>query len=64
MDRRVWWATVRGIAKNQTRLSGLTLPHTFSFCFTDYTKAFDCVDHSKLWTILKEMGILDQLNTS
>ena len=31
------------------------------FCFTDYAKAFDCVDHSKLWTILKEMGIPDHL---
>ena len=29
------------------------------FCFTDYIKAFDCVDHSKLWKILKEMGISD-----
>ena len=28
-----------------------------SFCFTDYTKASDCVDHTKLWKILKEMGI-------
>ena len=28
-----------------------------SFCFIDYAKAFDCVDHSKLWKILKEMGI-------
>ena len=27
------------------------------FCFIDYTKAFDCVDHNKLWTILKEMGL-------
>ena len=27
------------------------------FCFIDYTKAFDCVDHNKLWKILKEMGI-------
>ena len=31
------------------------------FCFTDYTKAFDCVDHHKLWKILKEMGIPDHL---
>ena len=31
------------------------------FCFTDYAKAFDCVDHSKLWKILKEMGIPDHL---
>jgi len=30
-------------------------------CFIDYTKAFDCVDHSKLWKILKEMGIPDNL---
>ena len=29
--------------------------------FTDYTKAFDCVDHNKLWKILKEMGIPDHL---
>ena len=27
------------------------------FCFTDYTKAFDCVDQNKLWKILQEMGI-------
>ena len=31
------------------------------FCFVDYTKAFDCVDHDKLWKILKEMGIPDHL---
>src|SRR5574342_21615 len=31
------------------------------FCFIDYTKAFDCVDYNKLWKILKEMGIPDQL---
>ena len=31
------------------------------FCFTDYAKAFDYVDHNKLWKILQEMGILDQL---
>ena len=30
-----------------------------NFCFLDYAKAFDCVDHSKLWKILKEMGIQD-----
>ena len=29
------------------------------FCFTDYTKAFDCVDHNKLWKILQKMGIPD-----
>ena len=31
------------------------------FCFTDYTKAFDCVNHNKLWKILQEMGIPDHL---
>ena len=31
------------------------------FCFIDYDKAFDCVDHNKLWKILKEMGISDHL---
>ena len=30
-------------------------------CFIDYAKAFDCVDHNKLWKILKEMGIPDNL---
>ena len=31
------------------------------FCFIDYARAFDCVDHNKLWKILKEMGIPDHL---
>ena len=31
------------------------------FCFIDYAKAFDCVDHNKVWKILKEMGIPDLL---
>ena len=31
------------------------------FCFMDYAKAFNCVDHNKLWKILKEMGIPDHL---
>ena len=31
------------------------------FCFIDYAKAFDCVDHIKLWKILKEMGVSDHL---
>ena len=31
------------------------------FCFIDYTKAFDCVDHSKLWEILRQMDIPDHL---
>ena len=31
------------------------------FCFIDYAKVFDCVDHKKLWKIVKEMGIPDHL---
>ena len=34
------------------------------YCFTDYAKAFDCVDHSKLWKILQEMGIPSTLPAS
>ena len=33
------------------------VPKNIYFCFIDYGKAFDCVDHSKLWKILQEMGI-------
>ena len=31
------------------------------FCFIDYTKAFGCVDHNKLWKILQKMGVSDHL---
>ena len=34
---------------------------TIYFYLIDYAKAFDCVDHNKLWTILKEMGVPDHL---
>ena len=34
---------------------------SINFCFIDYAKAFDCVDHNKLWKILKEIGIPDHL---
>ena len=34
------------------------------FCFIDYAKAFNCVDHNKLWKILKEMGIPENLTAS
>ena len=37
------------------------VPEKIYFCFIDYAKAFDCVDHNKLWKILKEMGIPDHL---
>ena len=35
-----------------------------NICFIDYTKAFDCVDHNKLWKILKEMGIATTIPAS
>ena len=37
------------------------VPKNIYFCFIDYTKAFSCVDHNKLWKILQEMGIPDHL---
>ena len=37
------------------------VPENVYFCFTDYVKAFDCVNYNKLWKILKEMGIPDHL---
>ena len=45
----------------ESKLPTLTGSKNIYFCFTDYAKAFDCVDHNKLWKILKEMGIQDQL---
>ena len=39
----------------------LPLVQTIYFCFIHYAKAFDCVNHNKLWKILKEMGIPDYL---
>ena len=37
------------------------VPKNIYFCFIDYAKTFDCVDHQKLWEILQEMGIPDHL---
>src|SRR5574337_1092447 len=37
------------------------VPENIYFCFIDYAKAFDCMDHNKLWKILKEKGIPDHL---
>ena len=37
------------------------LQKNFYFCFIDYVKAFDCVDHNKLWKILRELETLDHL---
>jgi len=37
------------------------IPENIYFCFSDYARSFDCVDHNKLWKILQEMGIPDYL---
>ena len=42
-------------------LKSKRVPENHLLCFIDYAKAFDCVDHNKLWKILKEMGIPDHL---
>ena len=49
-------AKIRWIIKKLTEFQ-----KNIYFCFIDYTKAFDCVHHNKLWKILKEMGIPDHL---
>ena len=49
-------ANIRWIIKNAREFQ-----KNIYFCFIDYAKAFDCVDHNKLWKILKEMGIPDHM---
>ena len=44
-----------------TSLKKQQLQENTYFCFIDYSKAFDCMDHNKLWKILKDMGIPDHL---
>ena len=74
--RMDWWnlLAVQGTLKSllqhhSSKASILWLDHrkvrefqkNIYFCFIDYAKAFDCVDHNKLWKILQEMGIPDHL---
>ena len=54
---RVQIANIRSIIEKATEFKKNTY-----FCFIDYVKAFDCVDHNKLWKILKEMRIPDHLS--
>ena len=49
-------ANIRWIMEKATEIK-----NNIYFCFLDYATAFDCVDHNKLWKILKEMGIPDHL---
>ena len=52
----MWFANIRWIIEKAREFQ-----KNIYFCFIDYAKAFDCVDHNKLWKILKEMGIPDHL---
>ena len=62
-------AAVYGVAQSRTRLKRLSsssrkareFQKNIYFCFINYAKAFDCVDHNKLWKTLQEMGIPDHL---
>ena len=54
----------QGLLQTYKRKIKQNQPHEFFsiyFCFIDYAKAFDCVDHNKMWKNIKEMGIPDHL---
>ena len=55
-EPEIKWPTFVGSLKKQE-----SSRKNICFCFVDYTKAFDCVDHNKLWKILQEMGIPNHL---
>ena len=55
-DPEIKWPTSTGSLKTAREFQ-----KNIYFCFIDYVKAFDCVDHKKLWKILKEMGIPEHL---
>ena len=55
-EREIKWPTSAGSSKKQE-----SSRKNIYFCFIDYAKDFDCVDHNKLWKILKDMGIPDHL---
>ena len=55
-EPEIKWPTSVGLSKKAREFQ-----KNIYFCFTDYTKAFDCVAHNKLWKVLKEMGIPDHL---
>ena len=65
-DVQAWFRKGRGSRDQITNTCWITVKakefqKNIYFCFIDYTKAFDCVDHNKLWKTLKEMGIPDHL---
>ena len=56
-----WFEMLKSIIKFIESKTQVEFQKNSYFCFIDYAKACDCVDHNKLWKILKEMGIPDQL---
>ena len=65
-DVQAWFRKVRGTRDQVVNICWLVekareFQKNICFFFIDYAKAFDCVDHNKLWKILKEMGIPDHL---
>ena len=65
-DAQVGFTKGRGIRDQITNIRWIIqkareFQKNIYFCFIDYAKAFDCVDHNKLWEILQEMGISDHL---
>ena len=57
-EQEIKWPTSAGSSKKAREFQ-----KRIYFCFIDYAKAFDCVDHNKLWKILQEMGIPDHLTS-
>ena len=57
----ICWIIEKAREFQKTSTSALLTSKNIHFCFIDYAKAFDCVDHNQLCTILKEMGIPDHL---
>ena len=65
-DVQARFRKVRGTRDHISNMCGIIekareLQKDIYFCFIDYTKTFDCMDHNKLWKTLKEMGGLDHL---
>ena len=58
-DLEVKMPTSVGLSKKRVPKKKKRVPEKYLLWFIDYAKAFDCVDHNKLWQILKEMGIPD-----
>ena len=65
-DVQAWFRKGRGTRDQTANIQWITekvreFQKNIYFCFTDYSKAFDCVDYNNLWKILKETGITDHL---